>query len=516
MNAANWILDSGAPDDKIALLSRRKSYTYSELRQGVGQVAGYLSRTGVRKGDRVALMADNSFFWVTAYLGTILAGCVAVPLPPRIDAAQGGHILRTTECALGFVQKEYAESFRSLAHSGLEIVVGETEQVAPGLRAQAGESDELLATDGVRSAHACDMDDAVDLAVLMFTSGSTGKPRGVMVSHRNILANTSSIIEYLGLSAEDRMMAVLPFHYCFGTSLLHTHLRVGGSLTIETQFTFPNRVLKYMQETRCTGFAGVPSIYQILLRRSNLRGMEFPHLRHVQQAGGRLPDVFISELRAALPATRIFVMYGQTEATARLSYLPPGMLDTKLGSIGKGIPGVKLEVLDEEDRPVPPGTVGEIVAQGQNITLGYWNAPSETEQSFRRGKLYTGDLARVDEDGYIFVVDRAKDFLKCGGQRVSCREIESKILQFQGLVEAAVIGQDDDTLGEAVRLYAVHPEGDAVRAPLEQFCTENLPQHLVPRAIVFLDELPKNSSGKLDKLALKHQFRAQIESEGRG
>jgi len=516
MNIASWILDNGAPGEKVALLSRRGSYTYSELRQGVGQVADYLSRAGVQKGDRVALMADNSFFWVTAYLGTILAGCVAVPLPPGIDAAQGSHILATTGCVLGFVQKEHAESFRFLAHSGLEMVVGEKEQVAPGLHARTAESDEPLPTGGVRSLQACDVDDAVDLAVLMFTSGSTGKPRGVMVSHRNILANTSSIIEYVELSAEDRMMAVLPFHYCFGTSLLHTHLRVGGSLAIETQFTFPNRVLKYMQDTRCTGFAGVPSIYQILLRRSNLKGMEFPHLRHVQQAGGRLPDVFISELRAALPATRIFVMYGQTEATARLSYLPPDMLDTKLGSIGKGIPGVKLEVLDEEGKPVPLGTVGEIVAQGQNITLGYWNAPSETEQSFRCGKLYTGDLARVDEDGYIFVVDRAKDFLKCGGQRVSCREIESKILQFQGLVEAAVIGQEDDTLGEAVRLYVVHPRGDAVRAPLEQFCTESLPPHLVPRAIVFLDELPKNSSGKLDKMALKREYRAQLESEGRG
>ena len=514
MNVASWILDNGAPGEKVALLSRRSSYTYSELRQGVDQVAAYLVQAGLRKGDRVALMADNSFFWVTAYLGTILAGGVAVPLPPRIDAAQGSHILGTTGCVLGFVQSEYAEGFRSLAQDGLEVVAGEAGQAAAASHALAGSGEGLAASD-VPSIQACDVDDAVDLAVLMFTSGSTGKPRGVMVSHRNILANTSSIIEYVGLSAEDRMMAVLPFHYCFGTSLLHTHLRVGGSLAIETQFTFPNRVLKYMQETRCTGFAGVPSIYQILLRRSNLKGMEFPHLRHVQQAGGRLPDVFISELRSALPAARIFVMYGQTEATARLSYLPPEMLDTKLGSIGMGIPGVKLEVLDEEGKPVPLGTVGEIVAQGQNITLGYWNAPSETEQSFRRNKLYTGDLARVDEDGYIFVVDRAKDFLKCGGQRVSCREIESKVLQFQGLVEAAVIGQEDDTLGEAVRLYVVHPRGDAVRAPLEQFCTESLPPHLVPRAVVFLDELPKNSSGKLDKMALKREYRAQLESEGR-
>ena len=203
-----------------------------------------------------------------------------------------------------------------------------------------------------------------DLAAAMFTSGSTGRPRGVMVASRNIVANTESIMEYLALTSADRMMVVLPFHYCFGTSLLHTHLRAGGSLVLEARFMYPEQALKRMLETACTGFAGVPSHYQILLRRSRMSKMQFPHLRHVRQAGGHLAPIFLQELRDALPATQIFVMYGQTEATARLSYLPPPFLQAKLGSVGKGIPGVKLTVVDESGQAVMPGQIGEIVAEG--------------------------------------------------------------------------------------------------------------------------------------------------------
>ena len=189
-----------------------------------------------------------------------------------------------------------------------------------------------------------------DLAALMFTSGSTGQPRGVMVLHANIMANTQSIIQYLSLTADDRIMVVLPFHYCFGTSLLHTHLKVGATLVIDHRFLYPEGELQRMADTECTGLAGVPSHFQILLRRSSLKRRSFPHLRYVQQAGGYLAPVFIRELRKALPQTQVFIMYGQTEATARLSYLPPEFLDHKIGSIGKGIPGVRLQVLNERER----------------------------------------------------------------------------------------------------------------------------------------------------------------------
>src|SRR6185503_8657983 len=225
------------------------------------------------------------------------------------------------------------------------------------------------------------------------------------------------IVSYLSLNDRDRIMAVLPFHYCYGASLLHTHLLVGGEVVIENRFMYPETVLQRLIETRCTGFAGVPSHFQILLRNSSLRNKRFPDLRYVQQAGGYLAPGFILELRAALPDTQVFIMYGQTEATARLSFLPPDQLETKLGSIGKGIPDVTLRVVNEHGQEVQPGEVGEIVAEGASITRGYWQASRETEEVFRNGALYTGDLARVDEDGFIFIVDRAKDFLKCRGEK---------------------------------------------------------------------------------------------------
>ena len=246
----------------------------------------------------------------------------------------------------------------------------------------------------------------------MFTSGTTAKPRAVRITHRNIQANTSSIIEYLDLSADDRMLAILQFYYCFGASLLHTHLRVGGSLALANSFVYPEVVLDLMVAAECTGFAGVPSTYQTLLRNSTFPKRQIQSLRKVQQAGGKLQTVLIQELVQAVPNGQVYVMYGQTEATARLSYLPPELLKTKLGSIGRGIPGVTLRVMNESGTEINPGEVGEIYAWGDNVSPGYLDDPEASAQKFVDGVLHTGDLATVDEDGFIYVVDRKADFIK--------------------------------------------------------------------------------------------------------
>ncbi len=270
-----------------------------------------------------------------------------------------------------------------------------------------------------------------DLAAIMCTSGSTGEPKGVMVTHGNILCNTRDIIEYMGLRPDDRVMVVLPFSYCYGISLLHTHLAVGGSLVLNNRFMFPEKVLDDLQRKQCTGLAGVPATYQILLRKTHFAQREFPALRWLQQAGGSLPDSFLRELRQAMPQVRLYVMYGQTEATARLSYLPPERLDEKLGSIGKGLAHTRLEVLRPDGTPVRPGSgeVGEIVASGDNVTPGYWNDPEETARFFRDGKLHTGDMARVDADGFLFLVERGRDFIKAMGNRVSPKEVEEVLAE---------------------------------------------------------------------------------------
>src|SRR5882762_862063 len=488
--------------NRAALLLPEGRHTYGELSSVSTDVGRFLVEAGGRKGDRVILASENSFFWVSAYLGILNAGMVCVPLPPSLSPDDLRRILQMTEPRFAFLQAKFAA--RDLAQFESCLVI--TDSQVPGLRTPLPcLSFASLRARVARTHVALPAVYADDLAALMFTSGSTGKPHGVMISHRNIIANTESIIECIGLTERDRIMTVLPFHYCFGTSLLHTHFRVGGSLVVDPHFMYLEKVIQRMRDTRFTGFAGVPSHYQILLRRSSLRKTKFPHLRYVQQAGGHLAPAFIRELREALPGTQIFVMYGQTEATARLSYLPPELLDSKLGSIGKGIPGVNLRVLNESGREVMPGEVGEIVAEGKNIARGYWQEAQETAASFRNGRLYTGDLATVDDDSFIYIVDRAKGFIKCGGRRVSCHQLEEQLLEFEELLEAAVVGVQDDILGEAVKAFVVprHHGSYALEERLRQYCKEHFPLQLNPREIVVLPSLPKNSAGKVLKSALR-------------
>lgn len=296
-NVANFLLDGKAAAD-TALLLLDRSYTYGDLQSSTAAVAHYLISQGGRKGERVILAGENSFFWVSAYLGTLLAGMVSVPVAPNSAPEDLEQIARLTEPRFAFLQSKVAAA--NVGRFGSAVVVTDASR---GAGATTG-------FDEVRH-HALDPRAEVpqvgsgELAAIIFTSGSTGKPRGVKISHRNIIANTESIIQYLKLNQTDRIMAVLPLYYCFGASLLHTHLRVGGSVVLDLRFMYPDTVLKRMVETRCTGFAGVPSHYQILLRRSSLSRMSFPALRYLQQAGGHLAPVFVRELQAALPDTTL-------------------------------------------------------------------------------------------------------------------------------------------------------------------------------------------------------------------
>jgi acyl-CoA synthetase (AMP-forming)/AMP-acid ligase II len=342
----------------------------------------------------------------------------------------------------------------------------------------------------------------------MFTSGTTAQPRVVRITHANLIANTESIVEYLDLHCDDRIMAVLPLHYCFGASLLHTHLRVGGSIVLGNSFAYPETILERMEVTHCTGLAGVPSTYQILLRNSSFPRRPLPDLVKIQQAGGKLHNALLEELIRSHPQSRVFVMYGQTEATARLSYLPPELLSRKLGSIGKGIPGVKLEVLKEGDVPVKPGEIGEIVASGNNISPGYLDNPEANEYKFFDGRLRTGDLATVDADGYIYIVDRKDDFIKSFGYRISSYEVESCVLQIPDVVSAAAVGVEDPTAGEAVVVFAVLRSGSACTAnDILAHCRSKLANHMLPKKIVFLPALPVNANGKIVKAELKRRDR---------
>jgi len=277
-------------------------------------------------------------------------------------------------------------------------------------------------------------------------------------------------------------------------------------------------MLREMQQRECTGLAGVPSTYQLLLRKSRFRQMEFPKLRWFQQAGGKLPNPCIQEILSAFPKVPYFLMYGQTEATARLSYLPPERLADKLGSIGRGLPSTRLEVLKPDGTSVRPGSdeIGEIVATGDNIALGYWKDPGETAKFFRNGRLYTGDLARMDADGFIFIVERERDLIKSGGNRVSAKEVEDVIAEIGDVVEVAVVGMAHELLGEAIKAFVVlTPGSSGTPALVAEHCRKHMPSFKAPDEIIFLSSMPHNGAGKIVKGKLKEMLARAVPADTR-
>ncbi len=487
MNTSDYLLEK-AEDGKTALIEAGGSSSYADLKRAAARLAGELAALGLKPGERVGILGANSLFWVASYLAVMKMSLVAVPFSVTLTAEDARRNAEWADCKAVLMDRRQKRAYGSAFPDQVKLIY-----------------DDVLGTEGVSlwPEKVSGFDASAD-AALMFTSGTTARPKAVRITHANLQCNTNSIIEYLDLNKDDRMLVILPFFYCFGTSLLHTHLRVGGSLAVCNSFTFPETALNMMETHQCTGFAGVPSSFQLLLRISSFKNRNLPHLRLIQQAGGKLHAVLIEELLESKPQARVFVMYGQTEATARLSHLPPADVRRKLGSIGKGIPGVELRVLDENGQPIKPGEVGEIFARGGNISPGYLNDSEATAAKFINGELRTGDLATVDEEGYIFVVDRKDDFIKSWGYRVSSQEVESCVLENQDVVSAAAIGVPNLASGEAIHVFiTVRPEATVLGETIIEYCHSKLGKHMVPEAVHIIKALPLNSNGKVVKNELR-------------
>jgi long-chain acyl-CoA synthetase len=483
----------------VALIEPRRTATYDEVNRLANRFANLFLVSGVGRGDRVVIALENCIELVAAYVGTMKAGAIAVPLPagPRSDRLARATLDASPAAAI----VDPATAHEIGPGHPLTSVPSVFAMAASRRAIPAGLRDLQTALDGCGEDEPAVRGIDSDLAAIIYTSGSTGEPRGVMLTHRNIVANTRSILSYLGLTSRDRVMCVLPFYYVYGLSLLHTHLAVGGSVVIDNRFAFPNVVLDAMRQHEVTGFAGVPSTFALLLHRADLEAMRYPALRYVTQAGGAMAAARIEEWLARGPQVPFYVMYGATEASARLTYLEPSRLMEKLGSIGKPIPNVEIRVVKDDGTMALPGEIGELVARGSNLACGYWNDSEETREKFTPLGYRTGDLGYVDEDGYLFLAGRRHDMLKVGAHRVGAKEIEDVLHEFPGVVEVAVVGAPHELLGEVpVAFLALRDSADVSSEAVSLFCRSRLPAHKVPAQIVIRPELPKlGAVGKVDK-----------------
>jgi acyl-CoA synthetase (AMP-forming)/AMP-acid ligase II len=504
--------------EKIAFIQDGQRASYRHIDDQAGRLAGWLAGHGVHRGDRVVLLLENSLEYVISYYGVLRAGAVAVPLNPELGPQGLVPLMADLEPRVVICGRK-AESALHAAlplcpeRPGILLVDGTLGW--EGCRAPVAGWHEVAShgvSDGPLVA-------AQDLASIIYTSGSTGKPKGVMLTHGNLVANIRSIVAYLELTERDVQMVVLPFFYVMGKSLLNTHVAATGTVVVNNGFAYPASVVAQMAKEGVTGFSGVPATYAYLLHRSPLAAYRdrLPALRYCTQAGGHLSRQVKEQLIAALPPqTQLYIMYGATEAAARLTYVEPQRLAEKMDSIGRPIPGVEMRVLDIQGQEAPVGATGELVASGPNIMQGYWKDPQATALALDRNGYHTGDLGYQDADGYLYVTGRKDDLLKVGGHRVDPQEIEDVLMATGLLLEVAVLGLDDALLGKKLVALGVplsmQTGVSAILAP----CRSKLPRHKVPADLRYVGALPKYPSGKIDKAGCLARYTSLLQAETPG
>lgn len=500
--------------DKIALVCKQARLSYAELDRRANALAHALVRRGVARGDRVIVFGDNTPETAIAFWAVLKANAVVSVVNPLTKADKLAYLLNdcrasalVTDAHLGPV---FTDAVARAPHLRAVVVSGDAgaELVAAlpgGVTWQSALAAEAAGEEAPPPRRCLD----VDLAAIVYTSGSTGDPKGVMLTHRNMLTAATSVSTYLELREDDVVLMVLPMAFDYGLYQMIMSFRVGARVVVERSFAFPAAVLAAMQTEGVTVFPGVPTIFAILSGLETLASYDLSTIRTVTNTAAALAERQILKLRETFPTARIFSMYGLTECK-RCTYLPPEDLLRKPTSVGIAIPNTELWLVDEHDRRLPPGQVGQLVIRGATVMRGYWEKPEATAKKLRPGPLpgemvlYTGDLCRLDEEGYLTFVGRMDDIIKSRGEKVAPKEVENVIVDVAGVREAAVIGVPDEVLGQAVKAFVVlEPGVTMTEKDLQRECQRRLENFMVPKHVAFVAELPKGATGKIQKTGLR-------------
>ena len=496
--------------DKVALVCMKQRVTYAELLRRSTALANELVARGVQRGDRVVVFADNTVETVVSFWAILQANAIVSIVNPLTKTDKLAYLLNDCRAVAmitdGHLTNVFADAVRRSPHLRTVIVAGSIDAAKldglPGVLPW----DAALANAATTPPPRRNLD--IDLAAIIYTSGSTGDPKGVMLTHRNMLTAATSITTYLENTEEDVILGILPLAFDYGLYQMIMAFRMGARLVLERSFAYPAQVLNVMAAEGVTGFPGVPTIYAILAEMKSLARYDFSKIRYVSNTAAALPVKHILVLKDLFPTAKIFSMYGLTECK-RCTYLPPADLDRKPTSVGIAIPNTELWLVDEHDQRVPNGDVGQLVIRGATVMKGYWDKPEATAKKLRPGPLpgehvlYTGDLCRLDDEGYLYFVGRMDDIIKSRGEKVAPKEVEAVLFDIEGVKEAAVIGVADELLGQAVKAFVVLEEGVTMTdKQIQHICQQKLENFMVPKFVEFLAELPKTTTGKIKKTGL--------------
>lgn len=503
--------DAQTTPDKAAVVVEGTPYTYSQLLDQASRLATALVARGIQRGDRVAIYMDNSWPCVIAIYATLMAGGVFLVINPQTKSDKLQFIIDDSDAKVLLTDGHLADVFIPVlpkcSKLRSRICAG---KLPPRAAAHSIEAFDVAVT-GAAPMTAPVAANSLDLAALIYTSGSTGQPKGVMQTHQSMVFTLGSLIEYLRETPEDRILCPLPLAFDYGLYQLLMAVQLGATLVLERSFTYPAQVFQRMDQERVTVFPAVPTIFAMLLAAHARSQLLFPHVKRVTNTAAALPDDHVAKLREVFPNALIYKMYGLTECK-RVCYLEPELIDAKPGSVGKAIPGSEVFLRTPQGEPVKPGETGVLYVRGPHVMRGYWKRPDLTEHMLKPGwipgerVLCTHDHFRMDEDGFLYFVGRSDDIIKTRGEKVSPVEVENVLHSIPGVREAAVIGVADAVLGQAVRAYVVLQPGAQVSdKQIRSWCLAHLENFMVPKEIVFRDDLPRTDTGKVSKKALAEE-----------
>ncbi len=494
--------------DRLALRYQGRDLSYGELNQRVTRLANGMLRLGLRKGDRIAILAQNCHQYVEVYLASATIGAVTVPLNARLKGGELKYIINNSEAKLLLISSDFLEMIAAI-RAELPLVEHHVciSQQAPGFETY----ESLLGSASSEVPYVQPTES--DVVCQIYTSGTTGLPKGAMLTHRNVLSNATSCCLEQEIKPGDNYLMVLPLYHVAGCTLTVSTLLMGGMLTIHPAFSPPD-VMRSIGQDRITQAALVPVMISFLLRVPNLEQYDLSSLKYVVYGAAPIAPSLLKQAMGVFKCN--FIQgYGLTEAAAFASllraddHLPEGSSEQikRLSSVGREILGSEVRVVNDQGEEVAAGEIGEILVRGNNVMQGYWKMPEATAEALRDGWLHTGDLATVDEAGYVYIVDRKKDMIVSGGENIYPREVEATFLTHPAVADVAVIGVPDEVWGEAVKALVVLKEGQtATKQDLIDFCAAKLAGFKKPKSVEFRTDLPRNAMGKILKRVLREPY----------